>query len=469
MSGQGTPTTRYGQLRAQLCGAPHTIHVREPTRLPVPERLLQLIWQEQRLRRPLQTADGQQLDVLFPGWWSGEAGPDFRHAILRLNQRELRGDVEVHVHVADWFQHKHDRDPRYANVVLHVVFWNEPPPRQPLAAPVVVLAHQLETSLEDLRNELDAESTPARAPACSRQCARALRELPSAKVQQFLAEAGQDRLERKAYRFRERLKSVPVPQAFYEGWMEALGYKANKTGFRLLARRVPWWPESTVPVGDRAGVLFGVAGFLPVRRADSYTRALWSRWWRWRGEFEERTLPPTVWSLSGSRPTNHPHRRLGAATVLLEQRGDLWPACLRAIEARDDPAELFMGLQDDYWSRHCTLGGRAVKQPTELIGRARAEEIAINVVFPFALAVAGNNPTLAAEARNQFAQYPPSAPNSLLRRAVEHLLPDQSRALTAAAHQQGLLQVFEDFCLNPTGPNGQCRLPELVERWRQES
>lgn len=424
-----------------------------------------MLWQEQRLIHPLHTTDGRTLDVLFPGWWNGEAGPDFRQAILRLDQQERRGDVELHVHLTDWFQHGHDRDPRYANVVLHVVWSDSSSPRQPVTAPVVVLAHQLDAPLNQLMSELETGTTALGSPSCGRRCARALCELPVPVLQSFLTEAGQDRLERKAHRFRERLAHVPPPQAFYEGWMEALGYKANKTGFRLLARRVAWWPESPVPAADRAAVLFGLAGFLPVRRADSYTRALWSRWWKWRSEFEDRVLPATLWSFAGSRPTNHPHRRLGAATALLAQRGDLWPVCRELLLSGRDPAVAFLGLHDDYWSRHCTLGGRPIKQPAELIGRARAHEIVINVVLPFALATGDTDPALASCARQQFAQHPPSAPNSALRRAVAHLLPSHTRALTTAAHQQGLLQVFEDFCLHPTGPDGQCQLPELVAKW----
>lgn len=466
MSGQGTPITRYGQLRASLLAAAPA-RVREPIRGAVSERLLQLIWQEQRVCRPLRTRDGQRLTVRFPGWWNGEAGPDFRQAILQLSHRTLRGDVEVHVRLADWFQHHHDRDPRYANVVLHVVLWDEPPPRADVNEPVVALADQLDAPLEQLAAELDPDRIPLREPSCGRACARALQQMPVARLQALLGEAGLDRLERKAHRLGERMHAVSVAQTCYEGWMEALGYKANKTGFRLLARRLVWWPQPPAPMADCAAVLFGLANFLPVRRADAYTRALWDRWWKWRAEWEDRVLPASVWNFTGHRPINHPHRRLAAAATLLRQRGDVWPACRQALLQDDDPSRVFRGLEDEYWSRHCTLGGRPMKQPAELIGAARAEEIVVNVILPLAFALGRDEPVLRQRAEQQFLRRRPTAPHSVMLRAVAHLLPAQPRVLTTAAHQQGLLQVFEDFCLQSDQPNGQCRLPELVARWQQ--
>jgi hypothetical protein len=37
------------------------------------------------------------------------------------------GDVEIHVKSSDWFKHKHQTDPKYRNVILHVVAENDQP------------------------------------------------------------------------------------------------------------------------------------------------------------------------------------------------------------------------------------------------------------------------------------------------------------------------------------------------------
>lgn len=64
---------------------------------------------------------GGAMRVHFPGWRNRSAGPDFRDAVIEADGATLRGDVEVHRDARDWVRHGHDADPRYGNVVLHVV------------------------------------------------------------------------------------------------------------------------------------------------------------------------------------------------------------------------------------------------------------------------------------------------------------------------------------------------------------
>jgi len=48
--------------------------------------------------------------------------------------------------------------------------------------------------------------------------------------------------------------------------------------------------------------------------------------------------------------------------------------------------------------------------------------------------------------------------------------PSASAAWTShAALQQGLLQVYEDFCLRDNSDCAHCPLPEQLARWREES
>jgi hypothetical protein len=86
----------YAQWRIR-CGAVPVL--REDQESP-PERLLQAVWQQQRLRRDsLRTLDGRPVRVLHPGFRSVEGGPDFRRArgwagflgSLRGDLQKLRG------------------------------------------------------------------------------------------------------------------------------------------------------------------------------------------------------------------------------------------------------------------------------------------------------------------------------------------------------------------------------------------
>lgn len=78
----------------------------------------------------LPLEDGQRCLLLYSGQPGGSAGPDVRDAVLRFlprtpqeEPRQLVGDVEFHLHASDWFSHKHQDDPRYNRVMLHVVYY----------------------------------------------------------------------------------------------------------------------------------------------------------------------------------------------------------------------------------------------------------------------------------------------------------------------------------------------------------
>src|SRR2546422_10042541 len=80
-----------------------------------PERLLQAVWQHQRLLRDqLKTLDGRPVQVLHPGFRSAEGGPDFRSAIIQLGEEAARtGDIEVDLRSSGWRAHGHDQNPAF--------------------------------------------------------------------------------------------------------------------------------------------------------------------------------------------------------------------------------------------------------------------------------------------------------------------------------------------------------------------
>ena len=86
------------------------------------EKLLHYVWQHRLYPlAPLQTTDGQPVDVIDPGLPNRDAGPDFFNAKVNIGGTLWVGNVELHEHASDWRRHGHDSDPAYDNVVLHVV------------------------------------------------------------------------------------------------------------------------------------------------------------------------------------------------------------------------------------------------------------------------------------------------------------------------------------------------------------
>ncbi|WP_460502962.1 DUF2851 family protein, partial [Hymenobacter agri] len=80
------------------------------------------VWQHQYFdKTDLCTAAGETIQVLKPGHRNADAGPDFLNARLRIGDVEWNGAVEIHLRASDWTRHQHQTDPKYDQVILHVV------------------------------------------------------------------------------------------------------------------------------------------------------------------------------------------------------------------------------------------------------------------------------------------------------------------------------------------------------------
>lgn len=90
-------------------------------RIKISEKQLSLVWQR-LLGKKLTTEEGKHLRVIYLGRLNGDNGPDFRDAVIAMNEPNLiKGDIEIHVKSSDWYGHGHHSDPEYNNVILHVV------------------------------------------------------------------------------------------------------------------------------------------------------------------------------------------------------------------------------------------------------------------------------------------------------------------------------------------------------------
>ena len=90
--------------------------------LKVDEKTIQKIWADQNFNQSnLKTESGEKLKILSPGTRNkSEEGPDFKNASLLLDNREIKGDIEIHFQSDDWQKHRHHEDSNYNQVILHV-------------------------------------------------------------------------------------------------------------------------------------------------------------------------------------------------------------------------------------------------------------------------------------------------------------------------------------------------------------
>jgi hypothetical protein len=271
-----------------------------------PEKLLQQIWLRGDFdARELRTADGRPLEILHPGRWNLLGGPDFKGARLRIGDSLTTGDVELHLHAADWRAHSHASDPAYDNVVLHVVLF---PGAERVTTgsggrtlPLLVLLPLLHHDLEEYAADAAVERLANHPLTRAHEALAALRE---SALREELDQRTAERWRQKVHYAKIRIDRLGWTGACHHTALEMLGYRANRAPMLALAAAHPlttWANLSTA--SERESF---------VAKIMSHPETLWR------------------WSAQGVRPANHPRTRLRQYAEWVAARPE-WPERLIAL------------------------------------------------------------------------------------------------------------------------------------------
>jgi Protein of unknown function (DUF2851) len=423
----------------------------------------QALWYSGSLGTAFRAVNGALVEIVRFGFWNRETGPDFVAAVIRIDGETLAGDIELDLSATDWDQHGHSQNENFERVVLHV-FVN-----RPAVEFFTRTASNREVIQVVLPREFEiTEKTLTPAIATIGRCQAHLQKLSDSAVNSLLEAAAQIRIRRKLAQLRRAIKVHGADEAIFQAIAVCLGYKRNKIPFLLLSQRLPLNRLRQDLEGVEA-LLFGVSGFLETRddratntnQAASYRESLWRRWWRRRAEFSASLVPNKLWVLGGSRPANHPHRRVGALASLVTN----WSKFRLTRPDLDAVQHWLVELSHPFWDFHFTLQSQRSSARLSLIGDSRAKEIVANVLFPLANLAA-------APPWNEYKEIRADLGNRLLRVVGLRLFGSEQAAKPFQKflyQQQGLLQIFEDFCLSDRSNCLDCQFPQLVDMYGRGS
>lgn len=406
---------------------------------------------------------GEQVLIRQFGHWNHAAGPDFTECAVEVNGEVSRGDLEFDPDVRDWERHGHGGSEAFDRVVMHV-FVHAPGGTEVYTR---TSSHRRVVQVRLSEAQVRAALGQPRAFAEARlgRCSTPLADWQPERIDALIEQAAHYRLQAKGQRLRRMAACHGSAEALYQALAEALGYRHNRLPMRVLAQRLPLARLRRLGGGEREALLFGHAGFLSSAQhgrsggsARPYLRGLWDHWWKHQGAAPvARPLPP--WRMAGSRPGNHPQRRLAALAGLIER----WSIVERAI----DPSKPFdsrawtrelESIRHPFWSNHYTLSAAPREQPVALIGSARVADFLANVIYPWRV-------TEQPEAWEDYRALAAALDNQSVRRAAIRLLGRRSDAggfRKRLCQQQGLLQLYADFCLQDDSGCDECSFPEKL-------
>ncbi len=486
---------RYRELVRRYCGVKEEGSLKYSVKgKRVKEQLVNCIWSEQLLKNDkLYTVDGLRIEIISSGIWNLEEGPDFKDAeILLEGKGVVKGDVEIHVCSGDWVRHGHSKQKEYENVCLHVFMWNDIKDKyatiKSRRIPQLELYDYLKYKLDKLADMIDIEHYPHTGSANAGPCQKRLNTTrhDDTWIGQFLDYAGDERILIKADRVEKQLKSRTFEQVLYEAILESLGYKNNKEQFKCLGTLVPINEIKRlipldVSVNERSrkiqALLFGMSGLLPSQRLKyksvkdkhtlKYIADIEQRWSEIRNDIQCKPMDGESWSFKYSRPGNYPTRRIAAISRLLSENYEtgIFRMLITSFEMTDNiksdidqiktniknTESLFLELYDSHWSHYYTFGGRRLRKRERLIGKERASVILINIIIPVLLVFARKKEDTELEEKlfKVYKQHSKLSPNNITRFMGYRILGKDSQegsVVNSARRQQGLLQIFKDFC-----------------------
>tara|TARA_R110002096_G_scaffold40688_2_gene110336 strand:+ start:907 stop:2367 length:1461 start_codon:yes stop_codon:yes gene_type:complete len=429
---------------------------------------LQARWFGGEFGRRFIGTDGERIEIVQFGHWNRSAGPDFTESAVKIDGVLNSGAIEIDSDVRDWESHRHGVNPEFEPVVLHV--FKDGPSLDRFYTRTN--SHRKVVQLQ-LPQYAWSQGPPDFLPeAFPGRCVAPLSLMTDEEVELLLLCASQHRLLQKRLRLNAMSASVSKDQALYQAVAEALGFHQNKTAMAILAQRCPISELGEMNPLEREARLFGAAGFLDREvfdeAADSnarrYLRELWSCWWKMRDQIEPSPSRAIPWRFAGSRPGNHPQRRVGALAAIVgqwEELSSLWENPVNKVEKFVNNS--FNNLRHPFWEHHFTVRAKPIEGRLRLLGQDRRRDILGNVLFP---ALMGEEPYR----WDEFRLLRSSNSNQKLRRAGLRLFgKDEKRGklFTSYYHQQqGLLQIYQDFCLEDLSECDQCPFPEQLSQWQ---
>ena len=357
------------------------------------EQLLHYVWKHKLLPlNELQTTDGRVIEILDPGLHNSNAGPDFFNAKVKIGGTLWVGNVEIHLKASDWYRHGHNQDPRYNNVVLHVVNIADMDVNTQDGNYLPQLVLGIPQSIKDNYEELlHADQYPP--------CYRIIPSLTKLIVHSWMAALQTERLEQKTEAIKKRVEQCEGSweDAYFMTLARNYGFGINGEAFELWAKHIP-----LNAVGKHRDDLFqieaifmGQAGLLEVSSIperyqasalnEGYFSKLRNEYQYLAHKFNLQPMSCEPWRFLRLRPQNFPHIRISQlANLYYEKRAGL--SNLLECETVDQLRQLLQTHVTPYWETHFLFGAESPRS-TKRTSLNAANLLIINTAIPMLFAV----------------------------------------------------------------------------------
>ena len=343
------------------------------------ERLLQYIWQFQHFNKSeLATIENEPLQIIHPGQFNTNQGPDFLDAKIRIDSTTWAGSIELHINSSHWKNHKHALDDNYKSVILHVV-WHHDVDLE-LSFPTLILQDRIPKILLDKYDEL--MNAPGFIP-----CEKSIHRVKEITMLSWKERLLIERLENRSKVIFENLNENNSHWEETFWWLLAknFGAKVNTEFFEKIARSISIniLSKHKNQIHQLEAFLLGQGGLLGQTFTESYPSMLQKEYRFLKNKYRLQPVPGSLLFLR-MRPSNFPSLRLAQLAMLIHKSTRLFSS-IKSADTLDDIRSLLNITANDYWHYHYVFD-EATAFKKKNLGQQMGDTLLINAIIPMIFA-----------------------------------------------------------------------------------
>ncbi len=328
-----------------------------------------------------RTVDGAGIIISDSGIANHNSGPDFFSARIKIGDQAWAGNVEIHIRSSDWYAHRHEEDPSYDNVILHVV-WEDDIEifrKDNTAIPTLELKELVrKETLQKYRNLLLAPN------AKWINCENDFPGFEEFELNNWLERLYLEKLQKKSEAIKELHKATGNnwEAVLFRLLARNFGYKVNAGSFLAMAQSLDFKiiQKCSNSQLHLEALFLGQSGLLDKKAEDGYFFQLKEEYNFLKRKFSlENSLVerPKFFRL---RPDNFPNIRLSQFANLYATQPHLFSSVIKAT-SRKELQVLFNSETSPFWKTHYNFGKPHTPRKKKL-SEAFIDLIIINTVVP---------------------------------------------------------------------------------------
>ena len=331
------------------------------------EQLLHYVWKHKLFPlSPLETTHHQKVEVIDPGLYNRNAGPDFFNAKLKIDGTLWVGNVEIHDKASAWYLHNHEKDERYDNVILHVCGFIDLEAKNSKGEPLLQM--QLSIPEHVLRHYKELLSIDQYPP-----CHQIIPALTQLTVHSWMSALQTERLSQKTEAIEHRVQQCngDWENAYFMTLARNYGFGINGDAFERWALGIPLHSvdHHRDDLFQIEAIFMGQAGLLELNTIperyqkdalnDGYLSKLRNEYLYLAHKFSLTPMDFKLWRFLRLRPQNFPHIRISQLANLYYMRKASLSQLLEASSIKE-AIDVLKTSVTPYWETHYTFGSESI-------------------------------------------------------------------------------------------------------------